>query len=320
MIGIIADGNFLKREDAEREFPKVLEGKEEWEIYESFDSMLEDRDKIEIMFSTVAIDGDKIKGFKNLKWIFSYSAGVDIYPLQTLKEMGVFLTNTSGVHAKNISEQVIGAMIAFSRNFIESMKNKRKKKYDKSIRLGELVGQKLLIVGTGAIGKEIARKADFFEMEVDGVRSKKSDDKIEHFNKVFSIDEIDNILGDYQYIVSVLPSTEKTKNLFDKKKFNLMNKDAVFMNVGRGDLVVEADLIDALENHKIRGAYLDVYNVEPLEESSKLWDLDNILMTPHNAGITPHYLKRSLEIFDHNLRNFREGKDLINIIDYKLGY
>lgn len=320
MIGIIADGKFLNREDAEREFPKVLDGKEDWKIYDSFQSMYEDKEKIEIIFSTVAIDGEKIKDFKNLKWIFSYSAGVDIYPLQTLKEMGVVLTNTSGVHAKNISEQVMGAMIAFSRNFIESMKNKRKRKFDKGIRLGELVGERLLIIGTGAIGKEIARKAEFFEMEVDGVRSKKSNEKIEHFNKIYSIDEIENILGDYNYIVSILPSTEKTKNFFDKKKFSLMDKDAVFMNVGRGDLVVEPDLIDALESHKIRGAYLDVYNKEPLDESSKLWDFDNILMTPHNAGITPHYLKRSLEIFMRNLKNFRENKEMVNVIDYNLGY
>jgi D-2-hydroxyacid dehydrogenase (NADP+) len=320
MIAVITNDRFLKVANIEEAFPKILEKGEEWKIYPNFDAMLADKDKIEIIFNSSKIDGEKIKEFKNLKWIFSYSAGVDSYPLEALKEMGVVLTNTRGVHGKSISEQVFGAMIMFSRNLITAFRNQEKRIYDQSIEISELTGKNLLIIGMGAIGKEIARKAKAFDMHVTGIRNHANKDLPENFDEAFATSELDKHLKDKDYIISILPSTKETTELFDKSKFDLMDSKTIFINVGRGNLIVEEDLVDALKSKKIKGAYLDVYPTEPLPKESELWDLDNIIMTPHNAGPTPLYFERSIKIFEKNYKLYKNGEDLINKINYDLKY
>lgn len=320
MIGVLTKDNFLKVSDIENAFPKILGRDEEWKIYNKFDQMYADKDEIEIIINASKIDNEKIKEFKNLKWIFSYFAGVDSYPLETLKDMGVILTNTSGVHSKSIAEQVFGVMIMFSRNLITAFRNQEKKIYDGSIDHDELTGKNLLIIGMGSIGKEIARKAKVFDMHVTGIRNHANKPLPDNFDEAYSTDELDEHLKNKDYIVSILPSTDKTNWLFDKNKFALMDKSAVFMNVGRGNLIVEEDFIEALETKKIKGGYLDVYPVEPVPEDSKLWDLDNLIMTPHNAGPTPLYFSRAIKIFEKNYKLYKNGDDMINVIDYDLKY
>lgn len=320
MIGVLTKGNFLKVSDIEEAFPKILDKEDEWKIYSSFDDMYEDKEEIEIIFNASNIDGEKIKDFKNLKWVFSYSAGVETYPLESLKDMGVILTNTSGVHAKSIAEQVTGAMIMFSRNLITAFRNQEKNKYDWSINVDELSGKNILILGMGAIGKEIARKAKAFDMNVTGIRKHIDKDLPKNFDRAFATKDLDNHLKDQDYVVSILPSTKETRHLFDKNKFSLMDEDAIFMNVGRGDLIVEKDFVDALKSKTIKGAYLDVFPEEPVPKDSKLWELDNLLMTPHNAGPTPLYFSRAIKIFEKNLKLYKKDEDLINVIDYDLKY
>lgn len=320
MIGVITNDKFLKVSDIERTFPEILGDKDEWKIYPRLDAALEDKDDIEIILNASILDGEKIKEFKNLKWVFSYSAGVDAYPLDSLRGMGVILTNTSGVHSKSIAEQVFGAMIMFSRNLITAFRNQEKRVYDQSIPISELTGKKLLIIGMGAIGKEIARKAKAFDMEVIGIRNHVTKDLPQYFDKAFAASDLDKHLAGMDYIVSILPSTPETKHLFDKKKFDLMDEKTIFINVGRGDLIVEEDFIDALESRKIKGAYLDVFPVEPVPEDSRLWDLDNLIMTPHNAGPTPLYFSRSMEIFKKNYDLYKTGGKMINVINYDLKY
>lgn len=320
MIAVTTNDKFLKRKEIEEAFPQILKEGEEWKIYPDFESMVADKDKIEILFNTSPLDKEKIKEFRNLRWIFSYSAGVEHYPQKELQEMGVILTNTSGVHSKSISEQVLGAMIMFSRNLLAAMKNREKKIFDRNFPLRELTGENLLIVGTGAIGREIARRAKAFDMKVTGIRNHAGGDLPENFDAVYSADSLEEHLSGFQYIVCVVPSTEKTRGLFDRRKFSLMDPDTVFMNVGRGDLIVEEDMIEALEKKKIRGAYLDVFPTEPLPQDSKFWDLDNLLITPHNAGPTPHYFERAIKIFSENLSHFRKGEKMINQVNYQEKY
>lgn len=320
MIGIITNDSHLKSSDIEKTFPQILDKGEEWKIYKDLDASLADKDKIEILINTRKIDGEKIKEFKNLKWVFSYFAGIDTYPLKTLKDMGVILTNTSGVHAKSIAEQVFGAMIMFSRNLITAFRNQEKRIYDGSIPHSELTGKNLLVIGMGAIGKEIARKAKVFDMYVTGIRHSTNKSLPENFDQAYATDELDKHLKDKDYVVSILPSTDETRGLFNKSKFDLMDEDAIFINVGRGDLIVEEDFIEALESKAIGGAYLDVYPTEPVPEKSKLWDLENLLMTPHNAGPTPLYFDRAIKIFEKNYKLYKNGEDMINVIDYDLKY
>lgn len=320
MIAVTANDRFLKINDIEEAFPRLLGREEKWKLYPDFEAMLPDRDQIEIIFNSRELDGERIGQFRKLRWVFSYSAGVERYPLEELRQMGVILTNTSGVHSKNIAEQVLGGMIMFSRNLLTAVKNQGRKLYDGDIPVGELSGQNLLILGTGAIGREIARKAKAFDMHVTGIRKHPSGDVPEYFDAVYPLEFLDEQLGGCHYVVCVLPSTEQTRRLFDRGKFSRMEREAVFINVGRGDLIAEEDLIEALRTHTIKGAYLDVYPQEPVPPGSRLWELDNLLMTPHNAGPTPHYFTRAMEIFAANLRRFRNGEELINRVDYRLKY
>lgn len=320
MIAITTNDDFLKVKDLEKTFPKIFGEDEEWKIYPDFESMLPDKEKIEILFNATLLDREKIKEFTRLRWIFSYSAGVEKYPQKELQEMGVILTNTSGVHSKSIAEQVLGAMIMFSRNLLTAMKNQEKKIFDVNIPVRELTGEKLLIVGTGAIGREIARKAKVFDMEVTGIRNHVTGEALENFEAIYATDSLEEHLSGFQYIVCAVPSTKKTHHLFDERKLSLMGPEAVLMNVGRGDLIVEEDLIEALKKKTIRGAYLDVFEKEPVPEDSPLWDLDNLLMTPHNAGPTPHYFERAMKIFMKNLSLYRKGQPLINQVNYQEKY
>ena len=321
MIAVNTDGKLLKIEEAEEMFNRVLPENEEWKIYSDLKSMLPDKDKIDIVFNASRkLQAEELRKLCKLRWIFSYSAGVEHYPLDELEKSGVILSNTSGVHAKNIAEQVMGAMIMFSRNLFAACENQKKKIYDREIPLGELSGQNLLIIGTGSIGREIARKAKAFDMNVTGIRNRSGRERPKYFDAVYTADSLEEQLGGVQYIVCVVPSTDKTRGLFNRDKFELMSRDAVFINVGRGDLIDERALIEALKTKRIRGAYLDVFPTEPIPENSEFWDLDNLLITPHNAGRTPNYLPRSMEIFLENLKRFRKGEELINRIDCALKY
>ncbi|MDO5026314.1 MAG: D-2-hydroxyacid dehydrogenase [Tissierellia bacterium] len=317
MIGVFSNGKFLKLEDVRDYFSKNID--RDWKIYEDFDSLYKDRDKIEILVNSMGLGEDKIKDFKNLKWVFSYSAGVDSYPLEAFKDMKVKLTNVSGVHAKNISEQVLGVMIMFSRNLIQAMMNKEEKTYRK-YETSELFGKSLLIVGMGAIGKELARRAKAFDMKIVGVRNHLDGKSHPYFDQIFVSSDLKDHIGSFDYIVSILPSTDKTRRIFDYKMFELMDEASIFINVGRGDAVVEEDLLKALEENKLKGAYLDVFNKEPLDEKSQLWDMDNVFITPHIAGTTPFYFERAMELFEKNLNEFENGEKMTNLISYEDKY
>lgn len=317
MIGILTNDSFLKINDVEEYFTENVD--EEWKIYKIFDEIYEDRDKINIILSSGRLDGEKIKDFKNLKWVFSYTTGVDKYPLDSLKEIGVVLTNTKGVQAKSISEQVLGVMISFSRNLFRAYQNKAERKCEK-YPIDELYKKSLLITGMGSIGRELARRAKAFDMRIAGVRNHVDGKKTENFDEVYPTCELKDHLSGFDYIVSILPSTERTRGLYNYDLFKAMDKNTIFMNVGRGDAVIENDLIMALEEGEIKGAYIDVFQNEPLSSDSKLWNLDNLVITPHIAGPTPFYFERAMVLFQRNLEEFRKNKELSNTISYEERY
>ncbi|WP_243343714.1 D-2-hydroxyacid dehydrogenase [Anaerococcus sp. AGMB09787] len=317
MIGILTNDSFLKIKDVEEYFTENVD--EEWKIYKIFDEIYDDRDKIDIILSSGRLDGEKIKNFKNLKRVFSYTTGVDKYPLDSLNEMGVVLTNTKGVQAKSISEQVLGVMISFSRNLFKAYQNKAERKYEK-YPMYELYNKRLLIIGMGSIGRELARRAKAFDMRIAGVRNHVDGKDQENFDEVYPTSELKNHLSGFDYIVSILPSTESTRDLYNYDLFKAMDKNTIFMNVGRGDAVIEDDLIRSLKDGEIRGAYLDVFQNEPLSPSSDLWDLDNLVITPHIAGPTPFYFERAMVLFQRNLEEFRKNKELSNTISYEERY
>ncbi|MDO5016150.1 MAG: D-2-hydroxyacid dehydrogenase [Eubacteriales bacterium] len=320
MIAVNSNDRFLTLDQANAGFAHYLKD-EDWQVYQGLEAILADRpEEVEILFNSAKLDPDELRQLPNLRWIFSYSAGVNNYPLDTIREMKVQLTNTSGVHGPSISEQVLGAMIMFSRNLLTARANQEKKIFDQSITGDELWGKRLLIVGAGSIGQVLARRAKAFDMDVVGIRRHHGGEVPEHFDAVYTLDDLGEQLALSDYVVSILPSTPDTQGLFGLEQFQVMRPSAVFINVGRGDTVKEAELIVALEQGLIRGAYLDVFELEPLPEESPLWQMENVLITPHNAGPTPHYFERAMGIFLDNLERFRQGKPMRNLVDLAAGY
>ncbi len=260
---------------------------------------------------------NEIEDFK-LKWLFSLSVGVDKLPFERLREHNTIVSNIKDILNPNMAEHTLGVMIAFSRQLKYSFYNQQNKIWNPSPQLSELTKKTLCIVGTGSIGSEISKRAKVFEMNIIGVNQ--TGKYVQGFDKVFSINNIDMALSQADYIVVIVPLTSKTYHLIGEKEFGLMKNTAVFINISRGDVIDEAALIKALNSNKIAGAGLDVFSEEPLIKDSVLWDMQNVIITPHCAGSSDMVLKRAMTLFAESLILYRKGKSVPNIIDLQRGY
>jgi len=254
-----------------------------------------------------------------LKWIQAISAGVDYMDLAEIRRRGLLLTNGRGISTINMAEFAIGAMIAMARGFHVMIRNQLQKKWDRSLPAGEIHGATLGIIGLGAIGGELARKAAAMGMRVIGVRRKAA--PMADVDAVYGQKEMGRVFEQSDYIVNLLPWTPDTEKLIDRRSFDLMKPTSCFINMGRGQTVNETDLIAALQQKKIRAMVSDVYETEPLPTDSPLWALDNVIISPHVCGMTPHYMDRAMEIIDHNLKAYVRGQgEMINLVDLSSGY
>jgi D-2-hydroxyacid dehydrogenase (NADP+) len=264
-------------------------------------------------------DAEMIRLAPNLKWIQSLSAGVDFFPLDEIKKQGIVLTCGRGIHKIYIAEYAVAAMVNLARNLHLMLRNQLAGKWDRSIAQDEIHGRTAGIVGLGSIGREIARKASMLGMRVIGV--KQTPRPIEGVDHVYGPMEMGEVFKQSDYVVNLLPATKETRGLIDKTYFALMHKSACFINLGRGATVNQADLIDALHTKRIRAAVCDVYEEEPLPADSLLWQLENVILTPHVAGVSPQYLQRAMEIIRHNLNVYLSGSgQMINVVDLSRGY
>ncbi|NEU30485.1 D-2-hydroxyacid dehydrogenase [bacterium LRH843] len=256
----------------------------------------------------------------NLKWIQSWSAGVNNLPLDHLAAKKIFVSSASGVHAYPISETILALMLSLTRKIHTFIRNQQAKTWHHSGLKLELHGKTVGIIGVGEIGKETAKIAKAFNMTVLGI--KRSGNEEEYVDRMYTIDQLHAVLPQCDYVVVTLPLTKETHHLFGYEQFKQMKQSAFFINIGRGEIVDEQALITALQEGDIAGAGLDVFEQEPLGEDSPLWDMDNVIITPHCAGATEHYASRVIEdIFLPNLKNYLAGVKLtINLVDFKKGY
>lgn len=255
-----------------------------------------------------------------LKWLQTWSAGVDSLPLESLESKNIIVTSANGVHAYPISESIFAFMLGLTRKIHTYVKNQLEKKWHHSGIKLEMHEKTIGIIGVGTIGKETAKIAKAFGMRVLGVRH--SGKQQEYVDEMYTTDQLDMVLPNCDYVVVTLPLTKDTKHLFDSKKFNLMKPSSFFINIGRGEIIVEGDLITALQNGIIAGAGLDVFEQEPLSVDNPLWELENVMITPHIAGSTEHYNQRVIEnILIPNLRNYISGTlPPVNRVDFSKGY
>lgn len=256
----------------------------------------------------------------SLRWIQSWSAGVNSFPLDTLEENNVLLTSANGVHAYPISETIFALMLGLTRKIHTYVRNQQTKTWHHSNMKLEIHGKMIGIIGVGAIGKETAKIAKAFGMKVLGIRN--SGEPEQYVDEMYTSEHLNDILPRCDYVVVTLPLTQETRQMFKKEQFELMKDTAFFINIGRGEIADETALTQALVNEEIAGAGLDVFETEPLPENSILWELDNVIITPHTAGSTEHYTERVIEdIFIPNLKDYLAGKTPAkNLVDYKKGY
>ncbi len=258
----------------------------------------------------------------NLKWLQSWAAGVDNFTtpevMKQLIDNNVKLTTMSGIHGDVIAEHTMGLVISFSRKLHKFYEQQQKGIWQR-LKVDQLEGKTMAIIGLGSIGMEISRKAQVFKMHTIGVK-KNVNENIDCVDELYSNDELLSVLNKADYVVVIVPLTDETTHMFGKEEFQAMKETAYFINMARGQVVNEEELILALEEAWIAGAGLDVFEEEPLPAASPLYRLDNVLITPHVGGIHPDYHKKALQVFLKNLERYQQGLELENLVDYNRGY
>jgi phosphoglycerate dehydrogenase-like enzyme len=263
---------------------------------------------------------DYCKKAKNLKLIHSVIAGIDGFVKSEIRDLPIRITSTKGIHGYPIADHTLAYIFAFLRNFPVFFQAKLNKKYLNEAGYGcdETFEKTVGIIGTGNIGLYIAKKCKLLGFKVLGL--KRTPIESEWLDTCYSNDQIDKLLEESDFVVIAIPSTPDTKKLIGEKELDMMKRSAYLINIARGDVVDEEALIKALEEKAIAGAGLDVYAEEPLPAESKLWDLPNVIMTPHIAARSPYYNDRCNKVTIENLLRFARGEELLFEADKNRGY
>ena len=254
----------------------------------------------------------------NLKWIHWCGAGVDAALFPALRDSDVILTNARGVFDQPMAEYVLGLIIAMAKSFPRTFAAKSTRTWAYQM-TESIAGRQALVVGVGSIGRRIARMLSAVGMQVAGV-GRKPRAKDPDFDRVHGIDELDSALAAADFVINVTPLTEATQGLFSDAQFAAMKTTARFVNVGRGASVDEPALIRALHSAAIAGAALDVFQTEPLPGDSPLWDIENLIISPHMSGDFYEHKRVLVDLFIDNLDRYRAGKPLKNVVDKVAGF
>lgn len=255
---------------------------------------------------------------RRLKWIHWGGAGVDALLFPELVESDVMVTNARGVFDRPMAEYVLGLIVAFTKRFTETWSLQSRKRWRHRL-TDTLQGKRVLIVGAGSIGRETARLCAAVGMRVSGVgRRARADDP--DFGRVHACESLPRALPDADFVVIAAPLTPETRRLFTAGHFRRMKRSARLLNVGRGAIVDQDDLVRALDTGEIAGAALDVFEEEPLPATSPLWSMPNVIVSPHMSGDFNGYPHALAEVFVENYRRYRAGEPLRNLVDKTLGF
>ncbi|MDH4222673.1 MAG: D-2-hydroxyacid dehydrogenase [candidate division Zixibacteria bacterium] len=273
---------------------------------------------------TLSIKKEMFLQAKKLKWIHFGLAGVDRSLFPELLKSRVLITSSKGIHQVTVAEHAIGLILALAKGIGESIKAQMKKEWVQRELIDKrftLKGKVLGVIGLGNIGLELAKQAKAFGMKVVALKNKvKRGEKYKNVDKLFGKEKLKEVLSQSDFVVLLVPLTEETYHMIGEEELGWMRKEAYLINVGRGPVIDEQALIIGLKNKSIKGAGLDVFENEPLDSDNPLYDLENVIITPHIAGSMPDYYRRVGEIFKKNLDRYFSGKKLINLVDKKLGY
>ncbi|MBV6434101.1 MAG: Glyoxylate/hydroxypyruvate reductase B [Bryobacteraceae bacterium] len=254
------------------------------------------------------------------RWLHSLTAGLESVLFPELVESPITMTNAKGVYGRSLGEFAIASALYFAKDFPRMIRSRQAGVWD-PFDVEELTGRTFGIVGYGGIGREAARRAKAMGMKVLAVRrhpAQSASDPL--IDGVYAPDGLREMLALCDYVLVAAPNTPETNGMIGEAELRAMKPEAVLINLGRGPVIDEAALIAALEERRIKGAALDVFNQEPLPEGHAFYGLDNVLLSPHCADHTPGWLDESMQFFVDNFGRFVSGEPLQNLVNKKLGY
>lgn len=260
------------------------------------------------------ITPDLLLTAQNLKWVQADCIGMENYIFPDLVESDVILSNVRGVFSDHIANQVWSYILAFSRGLHRYMRRQVRHDWDPSGDTIHLPECTLGIVGLGGIGREVAARAPAFGVRVIAVdpRTTLSPENVEH---IAPPEQLDSLLAESDFVVICAPHATGTEKLMAGPQFDRMKSSAFLINIGRGVIVDLQALTEALQQGKIAGAALDVYETEPLPPDHPLWDMDCTILTPHMAGHGPYVQDRRIDVFIDNMKRFLNGERLLTVVD-----
>lgn len=275
---------------------------------------------------TYSLRPEQLAAAAKLRWVHSPSAAVHQFMFPEFVQSNVMLTNGSEVHGPVVAEHVLALMFALAKNLPAAIRFQLRHEWGQKLmwqdgaRPRELAWGTLGLVGVGAIGGEVARLAAALGTKVVAIRANLEKPKPYGVDEVFPPEKLDHLLGISDYVVLSTPVTETTHHLMNQGRFSAMKSTAFLINVGRGALIDENALFNALKEKRIAAAALDVFEEEPLPSTSPLWTLDNLLITPHTAGFSEKMWERQYSLFSENLRRYLAGQSLLALVNKKSGY
>lgn len=271
------------------------------EIYVTYGGDIKDRD---------------VEHFTSLRWIMVMSAGVDDMPLDKLQ--GVKVTNATGIHRIQMTEYTVGLILNHYKNFTQLRRDQDNREWRGDAKTIEICGKEVHILGTGSIGSRLAEVLSTFGLQTVGYNT--NGRVVPPFDENQPLEDLLLYLGSADIVVNILPSTEDTRQLLTTSHFKQMKDDAIFINIGRGDVVSDEVVLETLTGNYISHMILDVFNEEPLPSTHPFYQLDNITITPHASSKTSQYLERAFDIFIYNLKRYNDEKNMKNAVSHRKGY
>ncbi len=275
---------------------------------------------------TPFVDRDVFPAATRLRWVQSPAVGVGSLMFPELLASPVVITSARGIRARSIAEHVLGVTIALARRLPIAMRAQVAHRWAQhelegaTVDVRTLEGQRMGIVGLGAIGLELVKIAAPFGFRISAIRRRAGEPKPQGVDEVWPLDRLPDLLAGSDVVVLALPHTPETKRLIGKRELDRIKRGALLVNVARGKLVDDDAVIEALRDGRLGGAALDVFSEEPLDPASPYWDLPNVLVTPHTSGAMQDYWTPLVALFTDNLRRFEKGEPLRNVVDKKAGY
>jgi len=266
---------------------------------------------------------DLVQAAPDLRWVQGSMAGAgEVAQRADLGDTDVVVTTASGIYSGPLAEFVLMAMLQHAKE-LDHLRSDKAERIWRQGAVGTLEHKTLCVVGIGSIGRAIAGRARPFGMRVVGVKRtvRENDEAWDYADKLYPTAELRTALGEADYVAVTLPGTPETRRLFDAEALAATRQGAYFVNVGRGAVVDEAALVEALQDGHLSGAALDVFEVEPLPEESPLWELDNVILSAHTTDVVPDLINAAqTDLFCENLRRYLAGEELLNVLDKQLLY